>query len=196
MAEHVAAVTPAERVDEWIDTPLNRANFGFADNTVRVTAQLKDGRSIGFQFGADAPTETPSVYFLLDQDPYLYTMPASVRDLFDQGLHFLHTVPDISTADTSDILAISVSTSERSVRLLSVGTTWALTEPLPYPASSDAMQRLLSTVQQLRLAYLLRILTIKRICLPMAWHKIPPPLPSKDATRPPLCLSWARISME
>jgi hypothetical protein len=152
MAEHVAAVTPTERVDEWIDTPLNRANFGFADNTVHVTAQLKDGRSIGFQFGADAPTETPSVYFLLDQDPYLYTMPASVRDLFDQGLHFLHTVPDISTADTSDILAISVSTSERSVRLLSVGTTWALTEPMPYPASSDAMQRLLSTVQQLRLA--------------------------------------------
>lgn len=153
MVAWVCSVLPAGTVGELSALPGTPADYGLTDASARVEVALRDGRGMGFRFGSDAPTETPSTYFQMDGDANVYIVSAAMRDLFDRGLHFLHTVPDIAVADTGTITSVALSSGGRSVTLFKDDAQpWRLAFPQRYPADPAAVQQLLQHIASLRLA--------------------------------------------
>lgn len=153
LVAYISSIEPAQVVGELTQLQADIEQFGFSEDSPRVTAHLKDGRVISFRFGADAPTEVPAVYFLLDHDPHLYTINSSVRDLFDRGLHFLHLVPEIAVEDASAVRSISVTSNGKDVALTrQADDKWRITSPFQYPVDDRSMDLIMEGVLALRLA--------------------------------------------
>lgn len=150
---HVHAIEQVDVVTELSELDMDLAEFGFTEGSPRVTAQLTGGGTLGFRFGADAPTENPTVYFLVDDDPHLYTINRSVRDLFDLGVNFLHTVPEIGFSDVQGIHSITVLNGGEQLVIEPDGTgNGSIVSPVRYPMDPLAMALLLDNISNLRLA--------------------------------------------
>ena len=160
LIDHIALIEPAEVVGALSQLAEGAASFGLTDQSPHVAVRLVDGRTMGFRFGADAPTETPTVYFMLDNDPHVYTINRSIRDLFDRGLHFLHTVPDVAVADTSAIRSIEIEKDGRTTAVArSKHGDWRIATPNPYPVNDQAMGLLLDSIRNLRFAVFVEDIT-------------------------------------
>ena len=124
--------------------------LGLGDGAPRATAAYADGSSLTMVFGHSAHTEIPSDYLIVLGSPVVYTVSPETRDHFDRALETLHAVPAINfNPDLVDGVEVL---GQRPFTLSQVEGLWELTEPLLYPASSEAVRGLLSDIGNMRFA--------------------------------------------
>lgn len=122
--------------------------YGLDEPRCLVEAVLADGVRYSLALGGAAPMEEPRYYARVVGDTRVYTVTSDVLDALNVPFYALHPVPKLSI-DAGLIDQIRLS-GEYTFAAERTDWGWLMTEPVRYPLSGTAMERLLASVEGLR----------------------------------------------
>jgi hypothetical protein len=124
------------------------AQYGLDKPEVEVTAKLKDGHSVGVQFGKENPKKTDN-YAKLSDSTEVFLSPANWSKTFQKSLTDLRNKKVLEFA-ADDINSVRIDDGRNQIELQKSGTDWLVKKPLDLKADSSEVSSLLSTIQTAR----------------------------------------------
>lgn len=126
-------------------------DFGLGTEAFVLEATYADGSSVRMHIGHRLHGELPLQYLMVEGSPNLYAISADIRDTFDRALNTLHHVPPINFTP-SLLHRLTITGNQPLVLQHLEHDLWMMEEPFPYPADKQAMQQLLKSIGDMRLA--------------------------------------------
>lgn len=126
------------------------AHLGLGQDAPRVSATYSDGEQLTLVFGNSAQTEIPADYLLIAGDNKVYTVSPETRDHFDRTQNTLHPVPAVNFS--SSLVDKAIFSGQGAFSLHQQDGLWEVTDPFLYPADSNQVRALLSSIGNMRFA--------------------------------------------
>ena len=145
-ATHLAADEAVTDIADQLQVRLK--DFGLEPGVCQVEAELQDGKRYTVTLGSAAPMSEVRYYACVSGDTHVYTVTSDVMDALNVPFYALHPVIKLSI-DASLIDCISVRGQETFTARWTK-RVWMMTEPFEYPLSDEAMETLLSALENLR----------------------------------------------
>jgi hypothetical protein len=144
--EQLASNVPqVNREDTVAQNAQDLAAYGLKEPPVKVTAKLKDGKSVEFDFGGDNPRKT-----------FTYAKLGGSNDVFLTGSNwaktFTKTISDLRNKkllefETDDIDGIKISEGTKELEAQKSGMDWQLKKPVDTKADTSDIASFISSIR-------------------------------------------------
>ena len=131
-----------------VSASTNLAQYGLDKPTVEVTAQLKDGRTVGVLFGSENPKKSDN-YAKLADSPDVFLSPVSGSKSFQKTLTDLRN-KKVLEFTVDDINSVRIEDGKNLLELQKSGMDWVVKKPLELKADGEEISGFLGAIQSAR----------------------------------------------
>ena len=131
-----------------VSASTNLAQYGLDKPTVEVTAQLKDGRTVGVLFGSENPKKSDNNAKLADS-PDVFLSPVSGSKSFQKTLTDLRN-KKVLEFTVDDINSVRIEDGKNLLELQKSGMDWVVKKPLELKADGEEISGFLGAIQSAR----------------------------------------------